>query len=162
MLENHKDMIVNLYALGEYAGLSPKLREQGILIRKPLGPEMYQIVEWVGQRFGKAWASETEIAICNKPVSCLIAVKNNAIAGFACYDSTALCFFGPMGIDAQLRSSGIGTALLINTLYDMRAKGYAYAIIGLTDKFEFYRKAVGAVEIADSGDGMWKSWLGRE
>lgn len=162
MLENHRDMIVNLNKSNLNADYTEYLKKKDVIIRKPLGPEKFQVTDWVDHHFGKAWASEADVAICNKPVSCLIAITGKEIAGFACYDSTALGYFGPLGVDERYRSCGIGKALLLSTLSDMRAKGYAYAIIGLTDKFEFYEKLVGATVIAQSDEGIWSSWLGRK
>jgi len=41
----------------------------------------------------------------------------------------------------------------------MKLKGYGYAIIGMTDHVEFYRKCVGAEPIPDSSGSMWKTWV---
>jgi hypothetical protein len=46
-------------------------------------------------------------------------------------------------------------------LLDMKLKGYGYAVIGFVGPADFYRKAVGAVEIPDSTPGIWKGWLTR-
>lgn len=48
-----------------------------------------------------------------------------------------------------------GKALLLAGLLDMKLKGYQYAVIGLTNLYEFYGKAVGAVVIPDSFPGFW-------
>jgi hypothetical protein len=41
----------------------------------------------------------------------------------------------------------------------LKLKGYGYAIIGSVGPTDFYRKAVGAVEIPDLTPGIWKNWL---
>jgi len=90
------------------------------------------------------------MALTNRPVTCFIAILNQALIGFACYDATAPGYFGPMGVDESYRFQGTGKALLLACLLDMKLKGYGYAIIGWGGPAEFYRKIVGAVEIPDS------------
>jgi hypothetical protein len=98
-------------------------------------------------------------ALSSNPVSCYIAVKEERLIGFACYDATALGYFGPTGVEESQRGKGTGRALLLACLLDMRIKGYGYAVIGFVGPAEFYRKAVGAVEIPDSTPGIWKGML---
>ena len=67
------------------------------------------------------------------------------LVGFACFDSSAKGFFGPIGVRPDRRGENIGQALLIRTLNAMREYGYGYAIIGWVSEAEnFYRKTVGA------------------
>ena len=66
----------------------------------------------------------------NHPISCFVAVQNQQIIGFACYDATALGFFGPTGVIEESRGKGVGKALLLACMLDMKLKGYGYAIIG--------------------------------
>lgn len=76
---------------------------------------------------------------------CFIATENGKILGFACFDSSAKGFFGPIGVEPGHRGKNIGQALLLRTLNAMREYGYAYAIIGwVSDAEMFYRKTVGA------------------
>jgi len=153
------DMLVKLYELSSDWGFLAQQEKIGITIRKPIGPEKHLIVDWVREKFSDAWASETDMAISNKPETCFVAVKDNKLIGFACYDATALGFFGPIGVEASCRGKGTGKALLLSCLLDMKLKGYGYAIVGMTGKMEFYSKAVGAVEIPDSSSSVWKTWL---
>ncbi len=74
---------------------------------------------------------------------CFIATENGEILGFACYDSSAKGFFGPIGVKPDRRGENIGQTLLIRTLNSMRE--YGYAVIGWVSEAEmFYRKTVGA------------------
>ncbi len=114
------------------------------------------------EKFSDAWASETDVAISNKPETCFVAVKDNRGIGFACSDATALGFFGPIGVDGSCRGKGTGKALLLACLLDMKLRGYGYAIICQTGEVEFYARAVGAVEIPDSSQGIWKTWVKRD
>jgi GNAT superfamily N-acetyltransferase len=151
------DMLIKLYALeGDWHFLKEQ-KKLGIDIRKPIGPENDVILNWVSTHFGAGWASETDAAISNKPKSCFVAVKKNAIIGFACYDATALGFFGPIGVEKAHRKKGTGTALMTACLLDMQLKGYGYAIIGAVENPAYYQKAVGALEIPDSSSGIYKN-----
>jgi hypothetical protein len=48
---------------------------------------------------------------------------------------------------------------LLAALWGLRELGYVYGIIGAAGPVEFYRAAVGAVEIADSEPGIYTDLL---
>jgi GNAT superfamily N-acetyltransferase len=156
------DMLVKLYELNDDWGFIAEQEGLGITIRKPIGPEKQLVVDWVRETFSDAWASETDRAISNVPISNFIAIQDGRLVGFACHDATALGFFGPIGVLESWRGKGTGKALLLACLLDMKLKGYVYAIIGAVGPSEFYSKSVGAVEIPDSSPGLWKTWLRRD
>lgn len=153
------DMLVKLYNLQGIWNFIPDQTKQGIEIRKPMGPEKRHIVSWVEKNFFDAWASETEMALSNRPVTCFIALKERELVGFSCYDATALGYYGPLGVKEGFRGKGTGKALLMACLLDMKLKGYGYAIIGAVEIVDFYKKAVGALEIPQSSPGILKSCL---
>lgn len=153
------DMLVKLYNLRNSWDFILEQKILGIEIRKPVGPEKRLVVNWVEKNFFCAWASETDVAISNKPISCFIAIKERELIGFSCYDATALGYFGPMGVQEIFRGRGTGKALLKASLLDMKLKGYGYAIIGAVDIPEFYKKTVGAIEIYESSPGILKTCL---
>ena len=153
------DMLVKLYALKDDWGFLSEQKENGIIIRKPIGPEKHPIVEWVREKFYEAWASEADVAMSNRPMTCFIAVENGQILGFACYDATALGFFGPIAVAESFRGKGTGKAMLLACMLDMKLKGYGYAVIGNTEQLEFYAKHVGAVEIPESSPGIYTTWV---
>lgn len=155
------DMLVKLYELANDWSFLRQQNALGIEIRKPIGPEKHIIEDWVKEIFSDAWCSEVDRAISNTPVSCFIAVKGGKLIGFACYDATALGYFGPTGVEESQRGKGTGKALLLACLLDMKLKGYGYAVIGSVGPADFYHKAVGAVEIPGSTPGIWKNWLVR-
>ena len=156
------DMLVRLYDIPLDNGYLNEQQAKGVIIRKPIAPEMHKIIKWATQIFSPFWGSEVAKAIANTPVSCFIALKDGKLVGFACYDATALGFFGPTGVSEECRGMGTGKALLMAALQDMRAKGYGYAIIGAVGPAEFYAKAVGATEIAGSEDSIYASLLRQE
>jgi len=154
------DMLVKLYNLSEIWSSEINQIAPDIKIRKPFAPERSMIVQWVRENFGEVWASEMDVTFSRLPVSCYIAQQDQKMVGFACYDASALGYFGPTGVDESFRAKGIGKALLLACLLEMKLKGYGYAIIGWVGPQEFYEKAVGAVVIPDSTPGIWKDWLG--
>jgi predicted N-acetyltransferase YhbS len=155
------DMLVRLYELKDDWGFIAVQEELGITIRKPIGPEKHLIVDWVRENFGDAWASETDLAISNTPISSFIAIHDGSLVGFARYDATALGFFGPIGVLESCRGKKTGKALLLACLLDVKLKGYGYAVIGSAGPAEFYSKSAGAIAIPDSTPGLWRTWLRR-
>ena len=153
------DLLVKLYELTEIRSIIEKLQNDGVNLRRAMAYEKHQVVDWVKDNFGLDWASECDVAFSNRPISCFIATENKKIIGFACYDSTAKNFFGPMGVEEQARNRGIGKALLLSCLHAMYASGYAYAIVGGTDAPEFYEKTAKAIEIPGSSPGIYRDRL---
>jgi len=153
------DMLVKLYALPDSRPIYDRFRDAGITMRRALVPEKHKVIDWVRQTFSEAWASEVDVAFSRLPVTCFIAVKDKKIIGFACHDATCPNFFGPTGVDPNGRNGGIGKALLLACLEDMRQAGYGYAIIGGVGPAEFYSKAVGAVPIEGSEPGVYRGLL---
>jgi GNAT superfamily N-acetyltransferase len=153
------DMLVKLYTLPPLAPLLDRQAAAGITIRRVIAPEKHVVVGWVRDTFKDAWASECEIAFCQGPPSCFVAVADGKPVGFACYDATCKGFFGPTGVDPQFRKRGIGEALLLGTLHAMRSSGYGYAIIGAAGPTEWYTRTVGAIPIADSWPGVYGGML---
>jgi GNAT superfamily N-acetyltransferase len=89
----------------------------------------------------------------------VLAPELNELIGFACHEATAKGFFGPTGVDTVARGKGVGQALLLTTLLDMYAQGYAYGVIGGAGPMEFYRRSVGAVPIEGSEPGIYRGML---
>jgi GNAT superfamily N-acetyltransferase len=154
------DLLVRLYTLPELTPEINALEQQGIDLRRSIAPEKHVVVNWVREKFSAGWADETDVAYSNHPVSCYVATKEGRLLGFACYDATCRNFFGPTGVDEAQRGRGIGRALLLACLHDMRAHGFGYAIIGAAGPVDFYVRTVGAIPIADSWPGVYRGVLG--
>ena len=153
------DMLVKLYDLQPNPDLDRRMQAEGVTIRRALVPELSGICAWIEPRFGAGWAAEATAAIMRQPVTCWIAHEGEMLLGFACHEATMKGFFGPTGVDEAARGRGIGHALLIRTLIDMRDQGYAYGIIGGAGPMGFYEKSVGAIAIPDSSPGIYKGML---
>jgi hypothetical protein len=145
------DMLVRLY------DLPPMPSDERI--RRGLVPEKHLVTTWVGEHFSGYWQSESEVAFSRQPVSCFLAVEDNVLLGFGCYDTTSRGFFGPTGVSEAARGCGLGKLLLLACLHDMLAQGYGYAIIGGVGPVDFYQKVVGAVVIDNSTPGVYKGLL---
>ncbi len=154
------DMLVKLYDLPETVSTFSNLVASDITIRKPIGTEKSLAVKWVRENFEEGWATEMEVSFSRSPTSSYIAQQGRDMVGFACYDTAALGLFGPMGVLESMQGRGIGKALLLACLTEMKIKGYGYAVIGWAGPQEFYAKIAGAVAIPDSTPGIWKNWLG--
>ncbi|MDX2186119.1 MAG: GNAT family N-acetyltransferase [Opitutaceae bacterium] len=145
------DLLVPLTPLPNDWSFLAQQRALGIEIRKPIGPEHDTVIRWVREQFpdSPGWASEAARALALTPTACFVAVEAGKLIGFACYDATALGFFGPTGVSEAARGRGTGKALLLAALLDMRLKGYGYAIIGWAGPVEFYQTTIGAIVIPD-------------
>ena len=154
------DMLVKLYDLPDCPVLDARLANEGLVARRAMAHERRKVVSWVTKHFGSTasgWADECAVAFARSPVSCRIAVWQQQIVGFACYEVAARGIFGPIGIRGDHRARGIGGLLLISALHDMRQLGYAYAVIGHVGAPEFFAKTVAAEEITNSTPGMYPS-----
>lgn len=149
------DLLVKLYDLPDmHSNLKGSVAE-GKYLRRAMAYEKHQVVNWVRKHFGMGWASECDVTFSNRPISCHIATEDGTILGFACYDSTSLGMFGPIGVVESARGQGIGRSLLLSSLYSMVTAGYAYAVIGGANSLEFYQRVVNVIEIPDSSPGIY-------
>ena len=69
------DLLVKLYALPPLSPLTEKLAEKNIVIRPPIGPENYAVIDWIRTHFGAGWAGEAENAFFRTPKSIFVAVR---------------------------------------------------------------------------------------
>ncbi|CAN7471740.1 GNAT family N-acetyltransferase [Pseudorhodoferax sp. LjRoot39] len=130
-------------------------------IRKPIGPEHDLIASWVAHHFSLAWASEARFALANRPLTLFVATRGLPCepVGFCAHDATARGFVGPIGVLDSARRGGIGAALLLACLHDMRAMGYGYAVAGAVGAPDFFRRVAGAIEIPNSTPGIYAGLL---
>ena len=155
------DYLVNLSLLRPDPALVARLEAAGITIRRALAPELELATDWVRRNFGSGWAGETAVAISRLPPTCFLATQEGRLIGFSCHEATARGFFGPTGVDEAARGKGIGHALLLASLLDLKAMGYAYAIIGDVGPSAFYERTVGATQIPNSEPGIYAGLLKR-
>ena len=149
------DMLVRLYSLPDHH----KILKEGYVVRRPAAYEKSVIRHWINQHFSTQWASEADVAFSRQPISCFIALHQERLVGFACYEATCRGYFGPGGVLEAYRGQGLGTRLLLECLRAMKEMGYAYAIIGGVGPKDFYVKTVGAIDIPDSTPGIYTAPL---
>lgn len=153
------DMLVKLYQLPPLHPVLENQTSQGITIRRGIVPEKHLVLDWVEKHFSPYWRSECDAAYSRLPVSCFLAIYEEKLVGFGCYDATGRGFFGPTGVDDSMRGKGVGKALLLMCLHDMYSQGYGYCVIGGVGPVEFYQKVVGATLIDDSTPGIYGGML---
>jgi predicted N-acetyltransferase YhbS len=158
MIKN--DMLVQLLKLEPLAPVIDSMSEAGVIIRRAQPWEISLVAEFITSEFTKGWADEVSIGYSRQPISVFIAIRDSKVIGFAAYECTRRAYFGPTGVSADERGHGVGKALLLAALHGLQIMGYAYGIIGSAETPEFYTRAVGAVEIADSVPGVYVDLIG--
>jgi predicted N-acetyltransferase YhbS len=153
------DYLVNLSLLAPDPALDQRVAKAGVTIRRALAPEYELLTDWVRRKFSAGWAGETAVSMMRQPPTCFLATSEERLVGFACHESIARSFFGPTGVDEAVRGQGIGHALLLASLLDLKTMGYAYAIIGDVGPSEFYERTVGATQIPNSEPGIYAGLL---
>ncbi|HVQ40538.1 MAG TPA: GNAT family N-acetyltransferase [Pyrinomonadaceae bacterium] len=153
------DLLVNLLKLPPLAPVIFEMHSAGVIVRRAQPFEITPALEFIEREFSVSWADEISVGFANKPVSVYIATVEKEIVGFAAYECTRRGFFGPTGVVDSMRGRGIGTALLIASLWGLREMGYVYGIIGRAGPVEFYEKTVGAIVIPDSDPGIYVDLL---
>lgn len=151
------DLLVRLYDLPrfDYA----KVEAQGIVLRRALAPERLVVSAWVEKHFSRHWRAEVEVGFSHQPIDVWLATDQTGLLGFACGDVTARGFFGPTGVAETARGKGIGAALLFKALEDLKAKGFAYGVIGDPGPVDFYMRMLDATEIPNSKPGIYRDLL---
>ena len=147
-------MLVKLYDLPPLRPALVAAARRGGMIRRASLADRAHTLAWVRTRF-PSWVAETETAFGQSPVTCFIALREQVIVGFACYDATCPNFFGPTAVDETHRGLGFGRALLLAALHAQREQGYGYSIIGGVGPAPYYADAVGAVLIEGSTPGIY-------
>lgn len=152
------DMLVRLWELPPLEPAIEDAAARGVVVRRALAPEKPVVVDWMRAHF-PAWAAEVDVAFARLPVACFVAVRGDALLGFACHDAIAPDFFGPTAVLESARGQGLGRTLALAAMHALKAQGYAYAIVGGVGPAAFYEKAFGAVAISGSTHGIYAGML---
>lgn len=153
------DMLVKLYNLPPLEPHAATQTTHGITLRRAISAEKHHVLAWVRAHFSEFWASEADIGFSRQPLSVWLATLDGSLIGFACWETTARGFLGPMGVNEAARGRGTGAALLLAALHDMRAHGYVYGVIGGVGPVDFYERVCGAVVIPDSTPAIYAGLL---
>jgi len=153
------DLLVNLLKLPRLEPALQDMFDGRIVIRRAQPFEITLVRSFIENNFSGAWADEVSVGFANKPVSIFLATLEKEIVGFAAYECTRRCFFGPTGVAENARGQGVGKALLLASLWALQEMGYVYGVIGRAGPIEFYQRTIGAVVIPDSDPGIYVDLL---
>ena len=163
------DMLVNLGKIDFDHFSYDLLVSERVRIVRALAPDRLRILSFIEtnipthwpQESSDSWIGECEAAMSNNPPSCFLAVRDNLIVGFACYNATGKGYFGPTGVLVQEQGKQIGKALLMKSLSSLWNEGFGYAIIGWPAKkaMGFYEKTVNAQVIENSSPGIYSRMI---
>lgn len=153
------DMLVNLRRLPSLFAEEERMEAIGVRMINCFPADMTRAIGFVEETFGKYAVGEARNCFGKMKSSLILAVRGDDILGFACYDATAPDFFGPTAVIDSERGKGIGRALLVKALWELRNEGYAYAVIGDVGPVGFYEKTVGAVAIPGSDVSIYDDFI---
>jgi GNAT superfamily N-acetyltransferase len=127
--------------------LIDRAQARGYTVRRAGKRERDLLCKLAAEAFAPAWAFELGRALDLDPPAVFAAFREGQPVAFAAHDAnnTGLGWFGPAGTLTQHRGQGLGEALLIQCLLDVRTQpeGGVNACIGPR---KFYVRAAGAVE----------------
>lgn len=129
------------------AELCDRARARGYEIRRVGRRERELLLRVAAESFAPAWAFELGRALDQTPPAVFAAWKDGQPIAFAAHDAnnSGLGWFGPAGTLNAHRGQGLGEALLIQCLLDVRDKPEGGVIAWIGPR-AFYEKAAGAVD----------------
>ena len=121
------------------------MEHEGITIRRCEDSDYDPTTEFL-ERVFPPWVGEVLETFENKPISTYIALSEDKVIGFSSFDSNnkGTGWFGPMGVDPERQTKGVGTALLRLCLRDLAEQGRDRAIIPWVGPVRFYAKRCAA------------------
>ncbi len=127
------------------AELEKQLAGQGIVMRRVEKGEKEDFIRRLTEAgWSYSWRYQSATACDADPPAAFVAEKDGEFVGFAVYDGVRPSWFGPTGTDEKMRGSGIGSALFLKCLDDMRDRGYDTCCICSVGPLYFYSKIANA------------------
>ena len=116
------------------------LKAQGIDVRRAQTGDWALIERFFGRCFGEGWLCEVGLAMSRDPPGVHLALQAGEIVGFAAHSTMNQEWgnFGPMGTADEARNRGVGRVLLYRCLADLKAAGFASAVIPWVGPYRFY------------------------
>ena len=142
---NYEVDLSRFYTPGRVAEMTRRLVSEGVDIVEVEWSE--ELGKWIEERFGPFWRIEARMAFEAQEGGILIASKGGEIMGFSVYGALRPDFFGPIGVDPNIRGKGIGTVLLFETLHRMKENGVRIVTIPWTSHLGFYAQVPGIIGI---------------
>lgn len=127
--------------------LRARVGELGYAIVRAEPDRSDALERWVASAFAPIWAFEVARALSGPRRAVHLALHDGKPVAFACADGNnrGLGWFGPAGTDPAHRGRGLGEALLIACLEDVRTLPEGGVIAWVGPK-PFYARAAGAVD----------------
>ena len=143
--QNAVNMIVDLATANlDTAADEARLGKIGIEIRRLAASDAETFRAYLGREWGWGWQWEAMQSFQRVPISAHLALRDGQIVGWSSYNVDQPGHFGPMGVNPELRRSGIGSVLLKRCLADLRDEGRTEADIQWVGPITFYAREVGA------------------
>lgn len=114
-----------------------------VTTRRAEQSDRMRVIEWVEKEFSIFWRVEADRAFNYEKPKIWIAEQGNRVIGFSVYSAFEPSWFGPIGVDPDVRTKGIGSVLLFNSLKDMREEGQRIAVVPWTNHLFFYAQVPG-------------------
>lgn len=134
-------------------------------VRRAEASEQMMLIRWISEEFGAGWASEMTRSFANTPISSVVAVETDdgdpstrRPAGFISYNTTRSGMLSSIAVRSDLKGiiSSIGGALLTQCLYETRARGFSYAVLGgVSRRVPALRSCPGSWTIPGSHPGIF-------
>lgn len=121
-------------------------RDTTLTYRRAIESDQPMLSEWIAKNFGPVWSFEVQKAMAGPCRAVHLGFAGETLLGFAAADGNnqGLGWFGPAGTLPEARGRGVGEALLLRCLCDVKALPQGGVIAWIGPK-EFYRKTVSAV-----------------
>ncbi|RMH43296.1 MAG: GNAT family N-acetyltransferase [Deltaproteobacteria bacterium] len=119
---------------------------RGYQVRRASRADRAALRRTVAGAFSEGWAFEVDLALSTTPEGVHVAVApDGTIAAFAAHDGNnrGLGWFGPAGTLPEHRGRGLGSALLVACLEDVRAAGHRTCVVSWIGPRAFYDRVAG-------------------
>lgn len=118
---------------------------QGYSVRRARPEDREAFTEYMNRAWTANWRDESLEAFANDPITLFLALKGEAIAGFAAYEvSQCVGGFGPTGVSPEHRGAALGKRVLWACLDALQRTGRAVCEIGWVGPVGFYHRSCGA------------------
>ena len=78
------DMLVNLLNLPDVTEIEEKLKEENIVIRRAITPDMYRVLEFIEKNSGLSAKGEATVCFSHQPVTLYIATYYDKSVRISC------------------------------------------------------------------------------
>lgn len=129
------------------AELVERAAQAGYQLARGDAVDSARLLAFVGRCFSVEWAHEVSRALAGERRAVHVALAGSELVAFAAGDGNnqGLGWFGPAGTLPEHRGRGLGEALLLACLLDMRGQSQAGVIAWIGPR-SFYQRCCGAVD----------------